>query len=168
MVLGEGRFLTLHSEAGWEFVRRNNASGVVVVVAISDKDEIVFVEQFRPPVNASVIELPAGLCGDTNDCESALTAAQRELQEETGYTSDQWRGLPTGPSSAGMSSEVLQLFVATGCRKSTAGGGVGDENITVHVVPIASAYEWLLARSRSGTLIDPKVFAGLYFCHVSD
>lgn len=166
--LARGRFLSLICDRGWEYVQRSNASGVVTIIAVTEYQEIVLVEQFRPPVGGTVIELPAGLCGDESVGETGLTAAKRELEEETGYTSDHWHGLPSGPSSAGLSSEVLQLFVARNCLRTSSGGGVGDEEICVHAVPIADAREWLMDRSTSGTLIDPKVFAGLYFAQPTD
>ena len=167
-ILAQGRFLSLVCDQGWEYAQRSNASGVVTITAVTVDQEVLLVEQFRPPVGGMVIELPAGLCGDESVGESGLTAAKRELEEETGYTSDHWLDLPSGPSSAGLSSEVLQFFVARNCRRTSAGGGVGDEQISVHVVPIAHAHEWLVERSRSGTLIDPKVFAGLYFAQATD
>ena len=78
-----GRFLSLLERDGWEFASRSNASGVVVLIAVTDMDEIVLVEQFRTPVGSRVIELPAGLVGDVDDTmETTLVAAARELEEE--------------------------------------------------------------------------------------
>ena len=106
-----GRFLGLYEVNGWEYVTRTNASGVVVIVAVTTDNELVLVEQFRAPVGAPVIELPAGLAGDQGDAdESLIGAAERELWEETGYRSDQWRELAVCPSSAGMSDEMLTIF----------------------------------------------------------
>jgi len=44
-----------------------------------------------------------------------------------------------------------------------AGGGVGHENITVHEVPLSEVHDWLAAKASEGLLIEPKVYAGLYF-----
>src|SRR5687768_8463814 len=64
-VLGNGRFLELvRDEHGWEYARRVNATGVVVIAASTDKNEVILIEQYRPPVGARVVELPAGLVGD--------------------------------------------------------------------------------------------------------
>ena len=82
----EGRYLSLRERDGWEFASRSNASSVVVLVAVTPAEEIVLVEQYRKPVEARVIELPAGLVGDLGDPdEPILDAAARELEEETGY-----------------------------------------------------------------------------------
>ena len=59
--LHKGRFLAMFERGGWEYVDRVGASGVVVILAVTDANELVLVEQHRVPVGASVIELPAGL-----------------------------------------------------------------------------------------------------------
>ena len=68
-----------------------------------------------------------------------------------------------GAASAGMTDEVITLFVAAGLKKIGSGEGDGHEDITVHEVPLDRAMEWLRDREREGRLIDLKVFAGLYF-----
>ena len=78
-----GRHLDFHSRGGWEFVARSIGTGVVGVIAITDNDELVLVEQFRIPVSSRVLELPAGLVGDLAE-ETIEAAALRELLEETG------------------------------------------------------------------------------------
>ena len=69
----------------------------------------------------------------------------------------------TGPSSAGMSNELLTVFRATGVRRVGAGGGVAGEAIHVHEVALAEAEAWLAARIAAGSLVDPKVYAALWF-----
>ena len=68
-----------------------------------------------------------------------------------------------GPSSAGLATEVYAMFLARDARRVAAGGGDDKEDITVHVVPLAEAADWLSARCRAGLMVDPKVYAGLYF-----
>ncbi|MCW8925413.1 MAG: NUDIX hydrolase, partial [Xanthomonadales bacterium] len=81
-----GRFLGMKEVDGWEYAFRTNASGVVVMVPVTDEGELVLVEQYRKPVDNRLIELPAGLVGDLDDAgEGFKEAAQRELFEETGY-----------------------------------------------------------------------------------
>ena len=83
----EGRFLRMVARGHWEFVERANSTGVVAVLAVTPDDKILLVEQFRPPVEASVIEIPAGLAGDIagEEDEDFSRAAVRELAEESGY-----------------------------------------------------------------------------------
>ena len=78
-VLGEGRWLRLVDDGGWEYAERSGSNGVVVIVAVTDDDRLVLVEQYRPAVKARVIEAPAGLVGDLAgyEDEDRLAAASR-------------------------------------------------------------------------------------------
>ncbi|MCK4800250.1 NUDIX hydrolase, partial [Candidatus Parcubacteria bacterium] len=116
---GKGKFLrieTIHyldkegNQRRWEAVRRTTGNGIVSVMAITAKDEIIFVSQYRPPVGREVIEFPAGLCDQEG--EALEETALRELQEETGYQAGNIRKLFSGPVSAGLSSEFLTVFLA--------------------------------------------------------
>ena len=71
--------------------------------------------------------------------------------------------LTTGPASSGVTSEIVTLFKATQLRRVHAGGGVEHEKITVHEVPLNRVAAFLAEKAGSGVLVDPKVFAGLYF-----
>ena len=163
--LWKGRFLEVRCRDTWEFVTRPNAHCVVAIVAITQKDELLLVEQFRRPLGKSVLELPAGLAGDDpgSQGEAPLLAAQRELLEETGYVSQHWTELMTGPTSAGLTDEIIFLFMAEKAVQAGAGGGVDSENITVHRVPLASAEKWLDDQARQGAVLDLKILAGLQF-----
>jgi ADP-ribose pyrophosphatase len=159
-----GRFLGLQERDSWEYAFRTNASGVVVLVPVTDSGELVLVEQHRTPVSSRVIELPAGLAGDTgNRDENLKTAAQRELIEETGYRAGFLDELLSCPSTPGMSDEIITIFFAGDLQRVAAGGGDGDENITVHHVPLESATQWLETRMTEGIMVDPKIYAGLFW-----
>lgn len=160
-VLMQGRHLTLFARDGWEFVSRNTHRPAVGIVAITDDDRIVLVEQYRPPVGRRVVELPAGLAGDVagQEGESLLIAAKRELLEETGYTAARWTELGTGYSSPGLTDESIVLFLAEGLQRQEAGGGDGTESITIHEAPLAEVAEWL---ATNGAAVDLKLWAGLF------
>ena len=148
----------------WEYVTRTNASGVVVLVPVTKKGELVLVEQYRIPVQNRVLELPAGLAGDTGDYDEDLeTAAQRELFEETGYRAGFFEALLTCPSTPGMSDEIVSIFYAGDLERIGEGGGNEGEDIAVHLVPLESAGEWLAERIKEGIYVDPKIYAGLFW-----
>jgi ADP-ribose pyrophosphatase len=161
-ILGEGRFLELVRDGRWEFVRRKNISGIVVIVAVTDARELVLVEQERPAVGARVIELPAGLAGDEGE-ETLDEAARRELLEETGYLAARWERLCDATPSPGLCAEVVTFYRAAGLKQGGPGGGDETERIVVHRMPIAGADAWLRARVAAGFLIDEKVYVGLHF-----
>lgn len=164
--LFKGRYLSLNEIDHWEYVSRSNASGVVVLLAVTPANELVLVEQFRIPVGSKVIELPAGLVGDQADPdESLLRAAQRELLEETGFEADEMNILMSCPSSAGMSAEVITFVRASGLRRVAEGGGDSSEDIEVHLIPLLEVDRWLNRRRAAGTPLDPKIFSALYWLH---
>ncbi len=161
--LHEGRFLALRKRGRWEFVERVNAFGAAVVIAVTANDELVLVEQYREPLRANCIENPAGLAGDQPGEEDILSAARRELLEETGFEAGHVELIMSGPSAPGMASELLSFVRATGLRRVHAGGGDGSENITVHVVPIAEVAPFLAEKLRQGLQVDLRVYAALFF-----
>jgi len=162
--LYSGRYLSLLERDRWEFVSRSNARCVVALVAVTPAGEIVLVEQYRKPVDAHVIEIPAGLVGDLNDPdEPILVAAARELEEETGFAAAKMELLMECPSSAGMSDEVISFVLADGLSRVGPGGGDASENIVVHVIPLSEVDDWLAGQLAAGKSLDPKVYAALYW-----
>jgi len=161
--IGEGKFLRLVRARGWEFAERKNVNGIVVIVPFLNDGRLLFIEQFRPPVNAVCIEFPAGLSGDSTDAaDEALTvAASRELVEETGYEAAELRLLATAAPTAGLTSETMTYFAAYGLTKVGAGGGVEHERITTHVVAPADVRGWLTEQSKRA-IVSATVYAGLY------
>jgi len=164
-ILAEGRFARLLSHRGWEWVERTNTSAAAVIVAITEKRELVLVEQYRIPLGRRVIELPAGLVGDMaeNEQEDLIEAARRELLEETGYEAANIDYLLDGPTSPGLANEVYTLLLARDVRKVGPGGGDKTEDIQVHVVPLDEVEAWLESKRRDGTMISPKIYSALYF-----
>ena len=144
----------------WQFVERKKGKEAVAVIAETDDGLVILTEQFRRPVNARVIDWPAGLVGDDDPSISAEDAAKKELEEETGYVCDTLERLVKGPSSPGITSERVTFYRARGARKKGKGGGVGGEDITVHAVPRGELANWL---GNQTALIDLKVWAGMYF-----
>ena len=162
--LFEGRFLRVKRKERWEYVERCKTSSIVAILAITEKQELILIEQFRVPVGRRVIEIPAGLAGDIEgkENESLTAAAKRELREETGYEAQRMEYLTEGPSSAGLSTEVISFFRAAELEKVCKGGGDESENIQVHVVPLMGLNSWLESKLIEGCLVDYKVYAALY------
>ncbi len=160
-MLFPGKHISLVARGKWEYATRNTQRPAVGIVAVTDDEKVVLVEQLRPTVNATLMELPAGLAGDIVGAEQEplLAAAQRELLEETGYTAAYWAELVSGYSSPGLTDEMIVLFLAEGLTKVAAGGGDASESIVVHEVPLLGVIGWLAER---GYMADMKLLAGLY------
>ncbi len=160
-----GKWLSLCRRGRWEYVQRVNAGGAVIILAVTPEDKIVFVEQYRVAIGQFTIEMPAGLVGDLagHHEEGPELAAARELEEETGFRAGRVEFVHAGPSSSGMSTEIITFVRAWDLQRVSAGGGDDSENIVVHEIPRDEAAGWLMARAAAGYSIDPKLFAGLWF-----
>jgi ADP-ribose pyrophosphatase len=164
-ILCDSKYLRLVRSDGWEFVQRKNVSGIVGIIAVTDERKLILVEQFRRPVGKNVIEIPAGLAGDTpaaRDEELAIAAA-RELEEETGYRAKRIVQLATGTASAGLCDEIITLFRAEDLEKIHDGGGDESEEITVHEIPLDEVERWLREQLGHDKLVDLKVYSALHF-----
>lgn len=160
--LYEGHYLRLKKRDNWEYAERTNAGSAVIIVAVTPDDNLLFVEQFRVPMNCNTIEMPAGLVGDTDKNDTFEAAAERELLEETGWQAGEVKVLMIGPSSAGMSNEIIAFARARKLTRINAGGGDASENIIVHEVPVQDAPRWLTQKMAEGYSMDPKLWAGLW------
>jgi ADP-ribose pyrophosphatase len=134
----------------------------VIVIAVTPADEVLFVEQFRVPLGARTIEMPAGLVGDDHAQDTLADAARRELIEETGWSPGRVDVLLVGPTSSGMSNERIAFVRARDLTKVGDGGGVDNEDITVHTVPRSDAPRWLMQKHAEGFELDLKLWAGLW------
>jgi len=85
--------------------------GAVAVLALDEDDRVLLVEQYRHPVGARLLELPAGILDVAG--ESALAAAQRELAEEGDVLAAVWEDFLGLYSTPGYSTERWSLFRAT-------------------------------------------------------
>lgn len=162
-LIHEGRYLRMLERGSWEYVERTHASGMAaIIIAVTPADNVLFVEQFRAPLQALTIEMPAGLVGDIDAEESIEVSAVRELEEETGWTAEHAEVLMIGPTSSGLSNEKIAFVRATGLTRIGNGGGDGDEDITVHEIPRAQAAAWLVRKIAEGYELDAKLWAGLW------
>jgi ADP-ribose pyrophosphatase len=161
VVAWSGKHLEMLVRGTWEYAHRKGICGIVGIVAVTPDGKLVLVEQYRQPVAANVIELPAGLAGDDGGEEDLAVAARRELLEETGYEAGQLARLFEGLSSAGLSDETITFFHATKLKKVGPGGGDAHENIRVHEVPLSQLPGWLMQQEARGAKVDLKVYLAM-------
>ncbi len=83
--------------------------GAVAVLPITKNNEIIFVKQYRYPIKQITIEIPAGK-KDNN--ETGISCVKRELEEETGYTSNNIKHVVNIHNCLGYSNELIELFIA--------------------------------------------------------
>ena len=162
-ILYEGQWLRLVRIGHWESCERTHGQGMaVIVIAVTPADEVLFVEQYRIPLGARTIEMPAGLVGDDHAQDTLMDAARRELIEETGWSPGKVDVLLIGPTSSGMSNERIAFVRALELVRVGDGGGVDGEDIIVHAVPRSEAPAWLMRKQAEGFELDLKLWAGLW------
>lgn len=164
-LLYEGEFIRAMRRGHWEYVERVRQIAAVMIVAVTPENELLLIEQYRPPVAGRVLELPAGLAGDIpgSEDEALLVAARRELLEETGYEAESWTVTTSGPTSPGLANEMVTIFLARELRRVHDGGGDESEDIVVHAVPLEGIEGWLERKAEEGLQVEPRIYAGIYF-----
>jgi ADP-ribose pyrophosphatase len=155
-IMWQGRFITAKRRGKWEYVGRARGIKAAVILAVED-GHVLLVEQYRVPLGANCIEMPAGLIGDHDDGEDALTSAARELEEETGYSAAKLVIVGEFFSSPGMVSESFTLVRASGLSKVGDGGGVDGENIIVHRVALSELPDFVQTKRAEGCVVDVKL-----------
>ena len=158
-IVWQGDYITAKTRGRWEYVGRPRNIRAAVILAVDAQDHVLLVEQYRVPLSKYCIELPAGLIGDEAefDGEDPLAAAGRELEEETGYRAAVLEDLGCFWSSPGMVSESFTLVRARELTRVSDGGGIGDENIIVHRVPLSDIRSFIDGKRADGCGIDVRV-----------
>ena len=133
-----------------EYIRH---PGACMMIAFVDEQTLLFERQYRYPLQRHFIELPAG---KIDPGEDPLRTAQRELQEECGYTAGEWRHLGTLHPSIGYADEHIEIYLARDLKH--VGHALDDgEFLEVFPLKIAEALEWV----RDGRITEPKAITGL-------
>ncbi len=155
-IVWEGKYIRVTKQGTWEYVSRTRNVTAAVILAVH-QGEVILVEQYRVPLGARCLELPAGLVGDEQEGEAIEAAAIRELEEETGYRAERMIDLGRFYASPGMSSEGFNLLRAEGLTRVGAGGGTEHEQIVVHHVPLAEVAAFVAAKRAEGVRMDVKL-----------
>lgn len=151
-----GRYIVAKRRGRWEYVGRTRGIRAAVILAVED-GHVLLVEQYRVPLQARCLELPAGLVGDDVAGEDVITSAARELEEETGWRAARIEIVGEFASSPGMVSETFTLVRASGLTRIGDGGGVEGEDITVHRVALADVPAFIATRRADGVAMDVKL-----------
>jgi len=156
----EGAILKVYSDTmqfengnkeNWDFIYHNGAAAVVPVL---DDGRILMVTQFRDSVDRETLEIPAGKLDSAG--EQGLLCATRELEEETGYKSDDIEWLLTIRTTMGFCNERIEIYVAKNLKSSKQHL---DENeyVDVHPYSVAELKEMIY----KGIIEDSKTIAAI-------
>ncbi|ALC90048.1 ADP-ribose pyrophosphatase [Bacillus sp. FJAT-18017] len=106
--------------------------GAVAVLAVTDDNKIVMVEQYRKPMEKILVEIPAG---KLEEGEDPAVCARRELEEETGYECQEMELLISFYTSPGFADEIVHLYIAKGISQKEDAAGL-DEDEFVNVMEL--------------------------------
>jgi ADP-ribose pyrophosphatase len=129
--------------------------GGSVMLPITDQQKIIFISQFRYPLQNTVIELPAGKLSKGEDPQ---VCAERELEEETGYKAGNVTKLGTILTSPGFCNETLYLYMADSLRKGEAQREAGEKGMMVFEL----SFEETEKKIVSGEINDSKTICAFF------
>ena len=131
--------------------------GAVAVLALNNNKMLV-VEQYRQPMHRTEVEIPAGKLDPGEDPKNA---AERELQEETGFHSGELFLLKSFYTSPGFADEVIHLYVTENAQTGKMSLDE-DEFLEVSELTLDEAYEYI----KDGRIADAKTMMAVYAWHL--
>ena len=129
--------------------------GAVAVLAILDDGRVLMERQYRYPIAKACLEIPAG---KLEIGEDPLLCAQRELQEETGYTAKTWSFIRRINPVISYSTEFIDIYFA---QELTLGKSQLDEEefLDVFAAPLEELLNWV----ETGKITDVKTIISTYW-----
>ena len=123
--------------------------GASAVLPVTPEGRLIFVRQYRYPIQQVTLEIPAGKLDAEG--EDPLACAKRELSEETGYQAEKYTFLTKLATTVGFSNEFIYIYAAEGL---TAGRQHPDEDEFINVCTLTM--DEAMAKVRSGEICDAK------------
>ncbi len=131
-------------------------NGGAVVLPITNDGKIMLIKQYRYPLNKVIWELPAGKLEKT---ENPDFAANRELEEETGFKTKNLVKLGEIATTPGFCSEILHLYLAENLQNGKLAREEGELGIEIFNFTITEIENMI----KNGEIIDAKTIATIYF-----
>lgn len=138
-------------ESGRDYIRH---LGAVCIVPLTDDGRVVVERQFRYPLDMVITEIPAGKLDSAE--EDRISAAKRELHEETGLTADRWTYMGDFFPAVAYSTERISMYLAQGLHQGEQKLDK-DEFLNVETRPLKELVDEVMA----GEIVDIKTQAAI-------
>jgi len=130
-------------------------NGGAVIVPVTKEGKIIFVKQFRYPLQKTLLELPAGKLNKDEDPEAC---AGRELKEETGYDAKNIIKLGAICTTPGFCTEILHIFLAEGLTAGNHSREEGEYGMEIYEF----TFDEVERKISSGEIYDAKTICGFH------
>lgn len=148
-----------HPRAGTKRFSVIEAVDWVNVIALTPDERVVLIRQYRVGIEKVCLEIPGGM---VDPGEDAVTAAARELVEETGYTAKAWHHIGTTAPNPAIQNNYLHSYLALDAEKTHEQRLEGSEVVSVETVPLREVTE-LLRRGAIEHALVVAAFGHLAF-----
>ena len=139
------------NEAGRDYIKH---LGAVCVVPVTEDGEVIIERQYRYPLDMVITEIPAGKLDSPE--EDRLSAAKRELEEETGYTAGRWIDMGDFFPAVAYSTEKISMYLALDLKQGERHLDA-DEFLNIEKQPL----ETLVNQVMNGEIVDIKTQAAI-------
>ena len=136
--------------------------GAVAVIAVTDENKIVMVEQYRKPLEKTIVEIPAG---KLEKGEEPALCAIRELEEETGYECESMELVHSFYTSPGFADEIIHVFVAKGLSKKENAASL-DEDEFVNLMEVTLEEAQTLIQDQR--IFDAKTIYAVQYLQIAE
>jgi ADP-ribose pyrophosphatase len=115
--------------------------GAVAILAVTNDDKIIMVEQYRKALERTIVEIPAG---KLEKGEKPAVCARRELEEETGYGCERLELLTSFYTSPGFADEIVHVYLAKGLSKIENSAALDeDEFVNLEELTLEEALQYV-------------------------
>lgn len=136
--------------------------GAVAILAVTDDNKIVMVEQYRKALERTIVEIPAG---KLEKGEEPALCARRELEEETGYVCESLELLTAFYTSPGFADEIVHVFLAKGLSKKENPAALDeDEFVNLEELTLAEAIKYV----KDQKIFDAKTVYAVQFLQLQE
>lgn len=139
------------NESGRDYIKH---LGAVCVIPVTEEGDVIVERQYRYPLDMVITEIPAGKLDSSE--EDRLSAAKRELEEETGYTAGRWIELGDFFPAVAYSTERISMYLALDLKAGERHLDA-DEFLNIEKVPL----ECLVRQVMNGEIVDIKTQAAI-------